>query len=261
MANQRKIIGRIPVYRGEWTIDNSPYHKLNDVTLYGCTFRSKIESNSYPPATIGSNGELVVNENWSLISSGYESEKINEDIAFIDKNSSAYNVSRFHIHSGFWEAIEYDESQEAYMEAKEYASGSKVNLVNYTNYTFVAKKAMTGIQPDINNITNKFTLEEAVLFVPNKYQLSGLDIGFISSDTNKPVFHRYNGGLFTSILNWTEDVYEKLTELEQNTDTKITEISTQLGGMINETVDNPIYIHSFVDSQGIFLFGIPQIRN
>lgn len=258
MANQRKIIGRIPVYRGEWTIDNSPYHKLNDVTLYGCTFRSKIESNSYPPATIGSNGELVVNENWSLISSGYESEKINEDIAFIDKNSSAYNVSRFHIHSGFWEAIEYDESQEAYMEAKEYASGSKVNLVNYTNYTFVAKKAMTGIQPDINNITNKFTLEEAVLFVPNKYQLSGLDIGFISSDTNKPVFHRYNGGLFTSILNWTEDVYEKLTELEQNTDTKITEISTQLGGMINETVDNPIYIHSFVDSQGIFLFGIKK---
>lgn len=217
MANQRKIIGRIPVYRGEWTIDNSPYHKLNDVTLYGCTFRSKIESNSYPPATIGSNGELVVNENWSLISSGYESEKINEDIAFIDKNSSAYNVSRFHIHSGFWEAIEYDESQEAYMEAKEYASGSKVNLVNYTNYTFVAKKAMTGIQPDINNITNKFTLEEAVLFVPNKYQLSGLDIGFISSDTNKPVFHRYNGGLFTSILNWTEDVYEKLTELENKT--------------------------------------------
>lgn len=247
MANQRKIIGRIPVYRGEWTIDNSPYHKLNDVTLYGCTFRSKIESNSYPPATIGSNGELVVNENWSLISSGYESEKINEDIAFIDKNSSAYNVSRFHIHSGFWEAIEYDESQEAYMEAKEYASGSKVNLVNYTNYTFVAKKAMTGIQPDINNITNKFTLEEAVLFVPNKYQLSGLDIGFISSDTNKPVFHRYNGGLFTSILNWTEDVYEKLTEL-----------STQLGGMINKTVDNPIYIHSFVDSQGIFLFGIKK---
>lgn len=247
MANQRKIIGRIPVYRGEWTIDNSPYHKLNDVTLYGCTFRSKIESNSYPPATIGSNGELVVNENWSLISSGYESEKINEDIAFIDKNSSAYNVSRFHIHSGFWEAIEYDESQEAYMEAKEYASGSKVNLVNYTNYTFVAKKAMTGIQPDINNITNKFTLEEAVLFVPNKYQLSGLDIGFISSDTNKPVFHRYNGGLFTSILNWTEDVYEKLTEL-----------STQLGGMVNKTVDNPIYIHSFVDSQGIFLFGIKK---
>ena len=237
MANQRKIIGRIPVYRGEWTIDNSPYHKLNDVTLYGCTFRSKIESNSYPPATIGSNGELVVNENWSLISSGYESEKINEDIAFIDKNSSAYNVSRFHIHSGFWEAIEYDESQEAYMEAKEYASGSKVNLVNYTNYTFVAKKAMTGIQPDINNITNKFTLEEAVLFVPNKYQLSGLDIGFISSDTNKPVFHRYNGGLFTSILNWTEDVYEKLTEL-------------------GKYIENEEYIRAYLDANDKFLWGI-----
>jgi hypothetical protein len=234
MANQRKIIGRIPVYRGEWTIDNSPYHKLNDVTLYGCTFRSKIESNSYPPATIGSNGELVVNENWSLISSGYESEKINEDIAFIDKNSSAYNVSRFHIHSGFWEAIEYDESQEAYMEAKEYASGSKVNLVNYTNYTFVAKKAMTGIQPDINNITNKFTLEEAVLFVPNKYQLSGLDIGFISSDTNKPVFHRYNGGLFTSILNWTEDVYEKLTELEDSFSSSVFFKNNKLNNLFKE---------------------------
>lgn len=258
MANQRKIIGRIPVYRGEWTIDNSPYHKLNDVTLYGCTFRSKIESNSYPPATIGSNGELVVNENWSLISSGYESEKINEDIAFIDKNSSAYNVSRFHIHSGFWEAIEYDESQEAYMEAKEYASGSKVNLVNYTNYTFVAKKAMTGIQPDINNITNKFTLEEAVLFVPNKYQLSGLDIGFISSDTNKPVFHRYNGGLFTSILNWTEDVYEKLTELDiklgNNIILESIEVNPITGKSISTTgqlVSNPNVSYAEIDTTDI----------
>lgn len=213
MANQRKIIGKIPVYRGNWSSSNAPYHKLNDVTLYGCMFRSKIENNSYQPATIGAGGELVVNENWYLVTSGYESEAIKEDLAFIDNNTNAYNVSRFHSHTGFWEAIEYDESQPAYMEAQQYSAGSKVNLVNYTNHTFVAMKSLTGVQPDINTVTNKFTLEEAVLLVPKKYQLSGIEIGFISSETNKPVFHRYNGGTFTSVDSWTGDTVEKLTEL------------------------------------------------
>ena len=216
MANQRKIIGKIPVYRGNWSSSNAPYHKLNDVTLYGCMFRSKIENNSYQPATIGAGGELVVNENWYLVTSGYESEAIKEDLAFIDNNTNAYNVSRFHSHTGFWEAIEYDESQPAYMEAQQYSAGSKVNLVNYTNHTFVAMKSLTGVQPDINTVTNKFTLEEAVLLVPKKYQLSGIEIGFISSETNKPVFHRYNGGTFTSVDSWTGDTVEKLTELERN---------------------------------------------
>lgn len=216
MANQRKIIGKIPVYRGNWSSSNAPYHKLNDVTLYGCMFRSKIENNSYQPATIGAGGELVVNENWYLVTSGYESEAIKEDLAFIDNNTNAYNVSRFHSHTGFWEAIEYDESQPAYMEAQQYSAGSKVNLVNYTNHTFVAMKSLTGVQPDINTVTNKFTLEEAVLLVPKKYQLSGIEIGFISSETNKPVFHRYNGGTFTSVDSWTGDTVEKLTELENN---------------------------------------------
>lgn len=219
MANQRKIIGKIPVYRGNWSSSNAPYHKLNDVTLYGCMFRSKIENNSYQPATIGAGGELVVNENWYLVTSGYESEAIKEDLAFIDNNTNAYNVSRFHSHTGFWEAIEYDESQPAYMEAQQYSAGSKVNLVNYTNHTFVAMKSLTGVQPDINTVTNKFTLEEAVLLVPKKYQLSGIEIGFISSETNKPVFHRYNGGTFTSVDSWTGDTVEKLTELEGKLET------------------------------------------
>lgn len=218
MANQRKIIGKIPVYRGNWSSSNAPYHKLNDVTLYGCMFRSKIENNSYQPATIGAGGELVVNENWYLVTSGYESEAIKEELAFIDNNTNAYNVSRFHSHTGFWEAIEYDESQPAYIEAQQYSAGSKVNLVNYTNHTFVAMKSLTGVQPDINTVTNKFTLEEAVLLVPKKYQLSGIKIGFISSETNKPVFHRYNGGTFTSVGSWTGDTFEKLTELETKTE-------------------------------------------
>jgi hypothetical protein len=226
MANQRKIIGKIPVYRGNWSSSNAPYHKLNDVTLYGCMFRSKIENNSYQPATIGAGGELVVNENWYLVTSGYESEAIKEDLAFIDNNTNAYNVSRFHSHTGFWEAIEYDESQPAYMEAQQYSAGSKVNLVNYTNHTFVAMKSLTGVQPDINTVTNKFTLEEAVLLVPKKYQLSGIEIGFISSETNKPVFHRYNGGTFTSVDSWTGDTVEKLTELENITTDAVADITS-----------------------------------
>ena len=258
MANQRKIIGKIPVYRGNWSSSNAPYHKLNDVTLYGCMFRSKIENNSYQPATIGAGGELVVNENWYLVTSGYESEAIKEELAFIDNNTNAYNVSRFHSHTGFWEAIEYDESQPAYIEAQQYSAGSKVNLVNYTNHTFVAMKSLTGVQPDINTVTNKFTLEEAVLLVPKKYQLSGIKIGFISSETNKPVFHRYNGGTFTSVGSWTGDTFEKLTELDiklgNNIILESIEVNPITGKAISTTgqlVSNPNVSYAEIDTKNL----------
>ena len=218
MANQRKLIGRLPVFKGEWS-SLETYNKLNEVTLYGSSFRSKIDGNTYKPAELNSSGTgMTVNENWYVVANGTDAYLAGEKIASIDGNTSTYNVSRFHQHTGFWEAVEYDESEPAYLEAQEYKAGNRVNLVNYTNHTFVAMKDMTGVMPDYNNISNKFTLEEAILFVPSKYRLTGMNVGFLDS-SNKPVVHKHKGGTFTNVANWEEDVHEKLAELSSQLST------------------------------------------
>ena len=224
MANQRKLIGRLPVFKGEWS-SLKTYNKLNEVTLYGSSFRSKIDGNTYKPAELNSSGTgMIVNENWYVVANGTDAYLAGEKIASIDGNTSTYNVSRFHQHTGFWEAVEYDESEPAYLEAQEYTAGNRVNLVNYTNHTFVAMKSMTGMMPDYNNISNKFTLEEAILFVPSKYRLTGMNVGFLDS-SNKPVVHKHKGGTFTNVSNWEEDVQTQLTELSSNTDRVVSESS------------------------------------
>lgn len=217
MANQRKLIGRLPVFKGEWS-SSETYSKLNEVTLYGSSFRSKIDGNTYKPAELNEEGTgMTVNENWYVVANGTDAYLAGEKIASIDGNTSTYNVSRFHQHTGFWEAVEYDESEPAYLEAQEYTAGNRVNLVNYTNHTFVAMKDMTGVMPDYNNISNKFTLEEAILFVPSKYRLTGMNVGFLDS-SNKPVVHKHKGGTFTNVANWEEDIQTQLTELSSVVD-------------------------------------------
>lgn len=246
MANQRKLIGRLPVFKGEWS-SLETYNKLNEVTLYGSSFRSKIDGNTYKPAELNEEGTgMTVNENWYVVANGTDAYLAGEKIASIDGNTSTYNVSRFHQHTGFWEAVEYDESGPAYLEAQEYTAGNRVNLVNYTNHTFVAMKDMTGVMPDYNNISNKFTLEEAILFVPSKYRLTGMNVGFLDS-SNKPVVHKHKGGTFTEVSNWEEDVQTQLTELSSN-----------IGGMRNETIDNEEYIRIYLDANGKFLWGIKE---
>ena len=241
MANQRKLIGRLPVFKGEWS-SLETYNKLNEVTLYGSSFRSKIDGNTYKPAELNSSGTgMTVNENWYVVANGTDAYLAGEKIASIDGNTSTYNVSRFHQHTGFWEAVEYDESEPAYLEAQEYKAGNRVNLVNYTNHTFVAMKDMTGVMPDYNNISNKFTLEEAILFVPSKYRLTGMNVGFLDS-SNKPVVHKHKGGTFTNVANWEEDVHEKLAEL-----------SSELGSIVN-------YIYGYYTSSadGILIYSISR---
>ena len=253
MANQRKLIGRLPVFKGEWS-SLETYNKLNEVTLYGSSFRSKIDGNTYKPAELNEEGTgMTVNENWYVVANGTDAYLAGEKIASIDGNTSTYNVSRFHQHTGFWEAVEYDESEPAYLEAQEYTAGHRVNLVNYTNHTFVAMKDMTGVMPDYNNISNKFTLEEAILFVPSKYRLTGMNVGFLDS-SNKPVVHKHKGGTFTEVANWEEDIQTQLTELSSKstqmiiTDTYNSEysITRDINFRINK--NEKIYIEAEVDA-------------
>lgn len=138
-----------------------------------------------------------------------------EETKRLDKNNIAYRVSQFHQHTGFWEVVPYDSGAQTYLEASTYNKGDKVNVPNVPGKSFQAVKSLQGIMPDVNKISNKFTLEEAVYFVPDAYKTVGMEISFIDSVSNQPVVCRYKGGNFLDITSWLFDVYEKFSELEK----------------------------------------------
>lgn len=93
MAIQEKILGSVPVPRGAYQ-DGYSYDKYNIVTLYGCSFWSKIDDNTSVPATISEENKLVVNNNWELYSDSFAAymagEKFEEQDAKLAELSSKH---------------------------------------------------------------------------------------------------------------------------------------------------------------------------
>lgn len=216
MAAQKKIFGRVPTYHGAYSPGKS-YDRLNRVTLYGSEFQSKSDGNNTAPAVLSEDGKSVVfnTSNWDIISNGTDAFLADKKISDIYTNTSVYRVSQFHSHTGFWEVVPYDAEAQTFLTASTYNKNDKVNVPNVPNKTFRATKTLQGITPDINTISNKFTLEEAIYFVPEEFHSDGMEIAFISSENSQPVIYRFAGGIFTEKKNWKDDVYDKLSELEE----------------------------------------------
>lgn len=128
-------------------------------------------------------------------------QRIMDDVSVIQANTPVYNISRFHQHSGFWEAVKYDPDAEAYSSKHAYEEGSIVNLVNYTAYSFRATRQLAGCQPDHEDISDIYVLEEAVFFVPYPYRMKGISVDFYNTSSH-PVRYRFDGGEFTNPANW-----------------------------------------------------------
>lgn len=72
MSLQKRNIGRIPVYFGDWDSAKT-YGKKNRVTLYGSEFESKIDNNiNHAPATYNAATHVVTfdTDRWYIISNG-----------------------------------------------------------------------------------------------------------------------------------------------------------------------------------------------
>lgn len=85
MAQVTKNIGKIPVYKGDWV--QGSYGRLNQVSLFGSTFQSKIDKNTNKPAEIVE-GKLVVNQNWDVVSNGTEAYLAGNKIAALEKDKA-----------------------------------------------------------------------------------------------------------------------------------------------------------------------------
>lgn len=102
MSIQKRNIGRIPVYFGDWDATKT-YQSKNRVTLYGSEFESKIDNNTnHAPATYNSTTRVVTfdTDRWYIISNGTDAffaaermDDMQEQIDAIIRSQSSINIS------------------------------------------------------------------------------------------------------------------------------------------------------------------------
>ena len=76
MATQKKIIGKLPVYRGEYNKD-VVYYKQNIVTYLGSSFISTKDENMSLPCTVGDK-EFILSSGWAFFSDSSEAYFMDE---------------------------------------------------------------------------------------------------------------------------------------------------------------------------------------
>lgn len=64
MATTKKIIGKVPVYRGEFKLGKT-YSKHNIVTMLGSSFISLVDGNIHIPCSVV-DGSFVLGEGWGF---------------------------------------------------------------------------------------------------------------------------------------------------------------------------------------------------
>lgn len=72
MAVTKKIIGRLPIFYGSYYPKEGGWARKNRVTLFGSEFESKIENNTYAPATYDETTNTVTfnTDYWDVVSNG-----------------------------------------------------------------------------------------------------------------------------------------------------------------------------------------------
>ena len=70
-ATTKLNIGKIPISKGEYQ-EGTAYQRLNQVTMLGSTYQSKIDDNTYAPAQMGADGavENINTDKWLCIAVG-----------------------------------------------------------------------------------------------------------------------------------------------------------------------------------------------
>ena len=90
MSVTRKIIGRLPIYFGDYDPDKAGgYGIKNRVTMFGSEFESKIEGNTYPPAEYDeTEGTVTFDEvHWAIISNGTDAWLAGKRLDDLEENS------------------------------------------------------------------------------------------------------------------------------------------------------------------------------
>ena len=155
MGTTKLNIGKIPISKGEYQ-EGTAYQRLNQVTMLGSTYQSKIDDNTSAPAQMGADGavENINTDKWLCIAVG---------------NVSA---ARKVVYNNETSGLEAGNVQEAIDEV-----GSKVSDLQGAIDELAAKHNADICIFDVSshfptggtNGTDKYTIETAIKTVPIAY--------------------------------------------------------------------------------------------
>lgn len=89
MAKVKKIIGRVPTARFEYT-DGETYYSGNIVTRYGSAFQCTAESTTTPPATLDASGKVMIGEGWIFFADASGVAEVKNDVAALERDFGQY---------------------------------------------------------------------------------------------------------------------------------------------------------------------------
>ena len=180
MATTKLNIGKIPISKGEYQ-EGTTYQRLNQVTMLGSTYQSKIDDNTSAPAQMGADGavENINTDKWLCIAVG---------------NVSA---ARKVVYNNETSGLDAGNVQEAIDEV-----GSKVSdLSNKTQFY------------DCSNDNATFeSLEEAITSVPDAIKKGNLTISFLSKDNELHKFTLNCNSWSDDATLWIEQQYLENSE-------------------------------------------------
>ena len=245
MATQKKVLGKLPVPRGEY-VAGTGYGKYNLVTLYGSTYMSKEDSNNTPPATLSDNGKVVVNtEKWKVFadaSLSYESgQKITntgvEDYPLFSTSDSyvagyvvnyqgkLYKFNAAHA-AGAWIGTDVDEvtmKKDIDDKLTELEAYAKKITTEYNVSTFHPTSGISG--------GNKYDLAGAIGQVPAELRTAGVKVSFLNESGNVESWE-FSGGSW-AVCGFEQVGAGRFGELDRDIST-IRCIDTTILASINE---------------------------
>lgn len=173
MGTTKLNIGKIPISKGEYQ-DGTAYQRLNQVTMLGSTYQSKIDDNTSAPAQMGADGavENINTDKWLCIAVG---------------NVSA---ARKVVYNNETSGLEAGNVQEAIDEV-----GSK--LSDLSNSTDKVKTLLNSVEKDI---LGESILEYKVAVTGKYINYSGLEYSQSNSIITKPI-QLYAGDKIKMIVN------------------------------------------------------------
>lgn len=173
MATTKLNIGKIPISKGEYQ-EGTAYQRLNQVTMLGSTYQSKIDDNTSAPAQMGADGtvENINTDKWLCVAVG--------------NISSAKKV----VYNNETSGLEAGNVQEAIDEVS-----NKIQFYDCSN----------------DNSTFE-SLEEAIKSVPDTIKKGNLTISFLSKDNELHKFTLNCNSWSDDATLWIEQQYLENSE-------------------------------------------------
>lgn len=237
MGTTKLNIGKIPISKGEYQ-EGTAYQRLNQVTMLGSTYQSKIDDNTSAPAQMGADGavENINTDKWLCIAVGNVSAA--KKVVYNNETSGleAGNVQ---------EAIDEVGSKVSDLHAKDSVQDRALAKKAEKSDIAILKdliRAATGMPQDLLDkmVEYNAVLEQAMPYIRNMSEITESDIDKIIAGTYVPEQTNPTPSPDSNLISYVKAIDVKVTDTGKKLDQFIaSDLTTeQVNDLLDKQNDN-----------------------